>query len=58
MKNDWTERLEKLEKENAEQKETIKNLRCEGEEYQKSLDYIDLWAMKIQELIKKIRSKI
>ena len=48
----------KLEKENAYLKETIKNLRCEGDEYQKSLDQIDLWAMEIQELIKKIRGKI
>jgi len=30
----------------------------EGDEYQKNLDQIDLWAMEIQGLIKKIRSKI
>ena len=34
MKNAWTERIEELEKENTGLKETIKNLRWEGGEYQ------------------------
>ena len=58
LTNDWIEKLEKLEKENAEQKETIKDLRWEDNEYDKKLNQIDLWAMEIQELIKKIRGKI
>ena len=58
LKNQWTERLEKLEKENAELKETIKNLRWEGDEYQRKLDNIDLQAMRIQGCVKKIRKNI
>lgn len=42
MTNGWTEKVEKLEKENAELEETIKNLRWEGDKYQKILDSIDL----------------
>ena len=44
MKNAWTERIEELEKENAELKEMI--------------DQVDLWAMEMQESIRKIRGKI
>ena len=58
MVNEWTEKIEKLEKENIELKETIKDLREEGEEYQKNLDEIDLSAMQIQTLLCRIRSKI
>jgi len=58
LKNQWTEKIEKLEKENTELKETIKNLRWEGDEYQKKLDSIDWQAMCIQDLIKTIREKI
>ena len=58
IKNGWTERLEKLQKENTELKETIKNLREEGEEYDKKLDFIDLQAMRIQSCVKKIRQNI
>ena len=38
--------------------EMVTKFSSEGEEYQKNLDQIDLWAMEIQGLIKKIRSKI
>ena len=38
--------------------ETRKNMIWENSEYQKNLDQIDLWAMEIQGLIKKIRGKI
>jgi len=58
IKNGWTERLEKLQKENTELKETIKNLREEGEEYDKKLDFIDLQAMRIQSCVKKNRKNI
>ena len=58
IKNGWTEKLEKLQKENAELKETIKNLREEGEEYDWKLDNIDLQAMYIQDCVKKIRQNI
>jgi cell division protein FtsB len=53
-----TEKMEKLEKENIEMKETIKGLREEGEEYQKKLDIIDIQAMCIRNLANKIREKI
>jgi len=58
MKNGWTERLEELQKENAVLKETIKNLRWEGDEYQKKLDKIDELALLIENAIKRIRGKI
>ena len=58
VKNGWTEKLEKLQKENAELKETIKNLREEGEEYDWKLGEIDLQAMYIQDCVKKIRQNI
>lgn len=58
MTNGWTEKIERLEKENAELKETIKNLREEGEEYDFKLGEIDLQAMRIQNLVKKIRENI
>ena len=58
MKNGWTERLEELQKENAELKETIKDLREEGEEYDFKLGEIDLQAMYIQDCVKKIRQNI
>jgi len=58
MKNGWTEKIEKLEKENTELKETIKNLRWEGDVYQKKLDSIDWQAMCIQDLVKEIRKNI
>ncbi len=38
--------------------ELVTKFSKEGEEYQKSLDQIDLWAMEIQELVEKIRGKI
>jgi len=38
--------------------EMVTKFSSEGEEQQKNLDQIDLWAMEIQGLIKKIRSKI
>ena len=56
--NGWTKKVEKLEEENAKLKETIKNLRWEGDEYQKRLDNVDLQAMCIQNLVKRIRGKI
>ena len=58
IKNGWTEKLEKLQKENAELKEAIKSLREEGEEYDKIFDNIDLQAMRIQSCVKKIRQNI
>ena len=79
IKNGWTEKVEQLERENAELKATVKLLidenktkqemvtkfSSEGDEYQKRLDEIDLWAMEVQQLlrntqeyIKKIRGKI
>jgi len=36
----------------------VSKFSSEVEEQQKNLDQIDLWAMEIQELIKKIRGKI
>jgi len=50
--------IEGLDKENIKLKETIQDLRSEGDEYQKRLDNIDFRAMNIQELVKQIRSKI
>ena len=38
--------------------EMVTKFSSEGEEQQKNLDQIDLWAMEIQGLIKKIRGKI
>jgi len=58
MTNGWTEKIKKLEKENAVLKETIKNLREEGEEYDFKLGEIDLQAMYIQDCVKKIRQNI
>ena len=58
MTNGWTEKIEVLQKENAELKETIKNLREEGEAYDKIFDNVDLQAMRIQNCIKKIRQNI
>ena len=58
MTNGLTEKLEKLQKENAELKETIKSLREEGEEYDFKLGEIDLQAMYIQDCTKKIRQNI
>ena len=55
---DAVDRVKVLEKENAELKETIKNLRWEGEEYQKKLDQIDELALLIENAIKRIRGKI
>ena len=40
------------------QQEMVTNFSSEVEEQQKNLDQIDLWAMEIQGLIKKIRGKI
>ena len=54
----YTERLEELQKENAELKEAIKSLREEGEAYDKIFDNIDLQAMCIQDCVKKIRQNI
>ena len=56
--NDWTEKIEELERENAELKETIKGLRWEEEEYQKKLDSIDKWAMEVQQLLRNARELI
>ena len=47
-----------MEEENIRLREARNILTKELDEYQKSLDNIDLWAMEIQNLIKKIRSKI
>ena len=58
MTHVWAEKAGELKKENAKLKETIKNLRWECEEYQKRLDNIDLQAMCIQNLIKRIRGEI
>ena len=58
IKNGLTEKLEKLQKENTELKETIKSLREEGEAYDKIFDNIDLQAMCIQDCVKKIRQNI
>lgn len=58
MENEWTKEIEKLEKENIELKETIKDLRGEGEEYDKRLNKIDFLAMQVEIRIKEIRSKI
>ena len=58
MVNEWTEKIEKLEKENIELKETIKGLRWEGEEYDKSLDKIDELALLVENAIKRIRGNI
>ena len=58
VSNDWIKKIEKLEKENIYLKETIKNLRWEGEEYQKKLDGIDELALLIENAIGEIRSKI
>jgi len=38
--------------------ELVTKFSSEGDEYQKKLDQIDLWAMEIQSLIKKVRGKI
>ena len=38
--------------------ELVTKFSKEGDEYQKKLDQIDLWAMEIQELIKNIRGNI
>ena len=40
------------------QQDLITKYSSECDEYQKNLDQIDLWAMEIQERIKKIRGKI
>ena len=59
-KRDWVSnpRVEELEEENIELKETIKNLRIECDEYQKKLDNIDFRAMNIQDLTKQIREMV
>jgi len=57
-RDELTDFLEGLDKENIKLKETIQDLRLEGDEYQKRLDNIDFRAMNIQELVKQIRSKI
>ena len=54
----YTKKIEELEKENVVLRETIKDLREEGEEYDKKLDFIDLQAMRIQSCVKKIRQNI
>lgn len=58
INNRWTERIEELEKENAELKELIKNLRWEGDEYQKKLDRIDELALLIENANGRIRNNI
>ena len=40
------------------QQELVTKFSSECEEQQKNLDQIDLWAMEVQALIKKIRGKI
>lgn len=47
-----------IEKKNNINQELITQFSGECDEYQKKLDQIDLWAMEIQNLIKKIRGKI
>lgn len=58
MINEWTEKIEKLEKENIELKETIKDLRWEGDEYDKKLDRIDELALLIENATERIRNNI
>ena len=58
LKNHWTEKIEKLERENIDLKETIRNLRWEGNEYEKKLNKIDELALLIENATKGIRSKI
>ena len=58
LKNDWTEKIENLERENIDLKETVRNLRWEGNEYEKKLNKIDELALLIENAIKGIREKI
>lgn len=58
LKNHWTEKIEELERENIDLKETIKNLRWEGNEYEKKLNKIDELALLIENATKRIREKI
>jgi len=50
--------LLKIEKKNNINQALVTKFSEECDEYQKNLDQIDLWAMEIQNLIKKIRGKI
>lgn len=43
---------------NQEKQALVTKFSEECDEYQKKLDQIDLWAMEIQNLVKKIRGKI
>ena len=58
LKNHWTKKIEELERENIDLKETIKNLRWEGNEYEKKLNKIDELALLIENATKRIREKI
>ena len=55
---DMVNDLLEIEKKNNINQELVTKFSKEGDEYQKNLDQIDLWAMEIQALIKKIRGKI
>jgi len=50
--------LLKIERKNNINQALVTQFSEEGDKYQKKLDQIDLWAMEIQNLIKKIRGKI
>mgnify|MGYP001152651411 CR=1 FL=1 len=50
--------LQELENKNIIKQTLVTKFSSECDEYQKNLDQIDLWAMEIQNLIKKIREKI
>ena len=58
LENAWTLKIDTLEKENFDLKETIKNLRWEGDRYQNDLDKINKSALIIEEEIRKIRGWI
>ena len=47
-----------IEKNYFKKQELVTKFSSEGEEYQKKLDNIDLWAMEIERLIKNIRGNI
>ena len=50
--------LLEIEKKNNKNQELVTQYSSEYEVYQKDLDQIDIWAMDIEELLKKIRGKV
>jgi len=50
--------LLEIEKKYDKQQELVTKFSSDCEVYQKDLDQIDIWAMDIEELLKKIRGKI